>query len=277
MSEKTFETLIPDVYKLLDGADLSEAVKDFGDKLSRTVADRIREHGNVRKPTLRMSNLGRPLRQLWYELKGYKGEVLLPEAKFKFMYGDLLETLFIFLAQEAGHTVEGLQADVELDGVPGHLDCIIDGVLSDVKSCSTYSWQKFKTGDIVVNDPFGYIGQLSGYKQATGIERAAFIAIDKTLGKICSFELPSHIASGYNVSDRIKQVREATSKDTPPERCYSDAPDGKSGNRKLSTPCSYCSFKHHCWEDLKVYYYSNGPRYLTQVKKEPRVSNEESY
>jgi hypothetical protein len=43
---------------------------------------------------------------------------------------------------------------------------------------------------------------------------------------------------------------------------------------KLDTGCSYCPHKFNCWPDLKTYYYSTGPRYLTKVVREPRVSAE---
>ena len=67
-------------------------------------------------------------------------------------------------------------------------------------------------------------------------------------------------------------MKELADPDTPiPERCYPDIPDGKSGNMKLSVPCSYCSFKEHCWPELRTFIYSNGPRYLTKVVRTPDV------
>ena len=53
-----------------------------------------------------------------------------------------------------------------------------------------------------------------------------------------------------------------------------------SGNRKLSVECSYCSFKVDCWDDsndgkgLRKFIYSNGPRWFTEIKKEPNVSED---
>ena len=53
--------------------------------------------------------------------------------------------------------------------------------------------------------------------------------------------------------------------------------DGKSGNRKLAIGCVYCKFKEKCWSEsnegkgLRVFKYSNGNRYLTQVVKTPDV------
>ena len=62
-----------------------------------------------------------------------------------------------------------------------------------------------------------------------------------------------------------------------PDRCYSDIPDGKSGNRKLSIGCVYCGYKRDCWSDvnqgkgIRVFKYAHGRRYLTNVAKEPEV------
>ena len=37
------------------------------------------------------------------------------------------------------------------------------------------------------DDPFGYIAQISAYAEANGVERAAFLAIDKQSGEICLY------------------------------------------------------------------------------------------
>lgn len=239
---------------------------------------RFREHGMNRTSTLRLSNIGKPLRQLWYEQNaaklGIEGEALSPETKFKFLYGDILETLVLFLAEAAGHKVERLQEEVEVDGIKGHIDAVIDGRLFDVKSASSYSYDKFYTGEIFNpgNDPFGYIPQLAGYSKALSLP-ASWLVIDKTLGKICKLDLPD---TGYDIAGRIREVRHAVARTDPPERCYEDVPDGKSGNRKLSVGCSYCQWKHTCWPGLRVYSYSTGPRFLTVVEKEPRVNTWET-
>lgn len=278
-----FSTLVQDVQKLLDGKDLSESAQAFSDKLGLMVVNRFKRHGEDRVPKLSISNVGRPLRQLWYDMNGFKGEPLSPETKFKFLYGDLIEEVFLFLAVEAGHEVTDLQRRVEVDDVSGKIDAIIDGVLVDVKSCSTRSYEKFETGKILTDDPFGYIAQLNGYKKALGITRAAFIPIDKVLGKISVFELPD---DDYDVSARIRVVREAVAQKEPPERCYEPkkvSKTDKSGNLILSSGCSYCGHKFRCWADanegqgLLVRHYSSGPKFFTRLVKEPRLKYEVEY
>lgn len=271
---KSIDTLVSDIQELFGGVTLSDALEGFSKKLGETFLQRFSDYASERKPALRMSNIGRPLRQLWYEMRGFKGEELSPETKLKFLYGDIIEDLILFLAVEAGHEVTRLQEEIEVDGIKGHIDCFIDGVLVDVKSCSTRSFDKFKTGSLFDDDPFGYIAQLSGYAAATRADRAGFLAIGKEMGKVTFLEIP---IGEYDVPGRIRLVKAAIESDEAPERCYEDIPDGKSGNRRLSVGCSYCAHKFRCWADanegkgLQTFYYSTGPRYLTHVAKEPRV------
>lgn len=230
------------------------------------------------KAYLRMSNIGKPDRQLWYDINADKNtaEKLAPPTYIKFSYGDLIEQMVLLYARMAGHSVEGEQQEVEINGIKGHLDAIIDGVVVDVKSASTFSFQKFENGSLLEpgNDPFGYVAQLAGYVEAvTPGADGAFLAVDKTLGKLTLLRVPAHVLASYNVKARIDHIKEVVAAEQIPDRCYTDVPDGKSGNRKLATGCSYCPHKFNCWPDIKTYYYSTGPRYLTVVEREPKVSN----
>lgn len=271
------ETLIPDVYKLLEGRDLSETIQKFSNQLGETISDKFKRQLEEREPKLYLSNVGKPRRQLYYDLKGYKGEAITNTKRFSFLYGDILEALFLYLAEEAGHKVENLQSRLEYDGVPGRIDATIDDVLIDVKSCSPRSFEKFKNGKLLTDDPFGYISQLTGYWKSLKTDRAAFIAIEKVSGEICKYELSKEHLNNYDLSAQIKQAREDQKSDEPPPRCFEDVPDQKSGNRKLGITCSYCAHRFRCWSDtndgagLKVYYYSTGPRFLTKVVKEPKL------
>lgn len=223
-----------------------------------------------------MSNIGRPLRQLWYELNGYQGEPIKGKTLLSFTYGSLTEALILALAEASGHEVSRVQEEISVDGITGHIDAVISGVLCDIKSCSQFSFDKFKTGALFDNDPFGYVGQISGYAHALGLP-AAFIAFNKVLGDICILKVPQEKIDEYDVRSRILRVREVIKQDRPPERCYEDEPDGKSGNRRLSIGCSYCGYRFECWKDanegrgLQTYIYSTGPRYLSVVKREPKV------
>ena len=280
---KAIDSLVDDIYAMFGEDhfphDPQEFVK-FGKSVEELFHDRF---NTVRgKPTLRMSNIGRPDRQLWYDINSKaKKEKLLPATLIKFAYGDMIEQMILLYAKMAGHAVEQEQAEIEVDGIKGHIDAVIDGVVVDVKSASSFSFLKFESGALfekddtgrLINDPFGYVAQLAGYIEAINPGgRGGFLAVDKTLGKICFCEIPRNLLQQYAVRKRIAHIKEVVASPNVPPRCYPDVPDGKSGNMKLATGCSYCQHKFSCWENLKTYYYSTGPRYLTRVVREPKVS-----
>lgn len=224
-----------------------------------------------------MSNIGKGARQLWYDKRYGKEEDLPPHTIFKFIYGDLIEALLLFLVQKSGHSVTARQAEVVLDGIKGHIDADIDKVTVDVKSASTHSFRKFASGTLVEDDPFGYIEQLAGYCEARDTD-GAFLAADKQNGHIAYLPISKEdLKAAVNVKERIEFIKEAVRAEAEPERCYEDEEEGKSGNRSLSINCSYCAHKFRCWSDangglgLRTFLYSNGPKYLTKVTREPNV------
>lgn len=277
------KTLAEDIYHILaDDTDhevSEENVKWAGDifmDLLRTrLAKRSQKSG---EDVLRFSSLGKQDRQLWYEANmPEKAEKLPGKVKFKFLYGDLIEVLVLFLAKESGHSVTDCQLEVEEDGVHGHIDAIIDGVLTDVKSCSPYTYDKFITGGYCFDDPFGYIAQISGYYSKVQTNAAGFIPVNKVTGDLDYVEVPQSYLRANTPGPRITELKSVISNPTPPVRCYPDEPEGKSGNRKLGIGCSYCPFKEECWKDanngkgLRKFFYSRGPVWLTKVVKEPKV------
>jgi hypothetical protein len=247
-----------------------------------------------------MSNLGTSCdRKLWYSIKHPElAEPLSGPVHFKFLYGDILERVVLGLAEIAGHTVEGEQDELIVEGVKGHRDAVIDGRLIDVKSATTHSFQKFSNHKLRTDDPFGYLTQIGTYLHASqndplvkDKDKASFVAVDKQLGHIAvdTYEFPSglpavgerdpgtgaeHSLEPERASPVVELVlgkKQVLSRDTPPDRAFTDIPDGKSGNRKLGTECSYCPFKHACWPGLRTFNYSNGPTFLTKVEREPNV------
>lgn len=227
---------------------------------------------------LRMSNLGKGDRQLWYDINDPSPDELSPSAKFKFLFGDILELLLLFLAEEAGHTVERKQEQVNVNGILGSLDAVIDDVVVDCKSASTPSFKKFKSGGLAEDDPFGYMEQLGGYVEGTGGDRdGAFLVVDKTLGNIHLDRHSNEELRAYDIPARIEHLKGVVGNETLPERCYSDKPEGESGNRVLGVNCSYCAHKFKCWKDsnngigLRTFLYARGPVHFTHVAKEPKV------
>lgn len=280
-SPKTIDTLIPDVQSLFSERvheSNPENVKTLGQQIAETVAKRLSEDRSTQTPTLRMSNLGKGDRQIWYEVKSQvKTDPLPADTKMKFLFGDVWESIMLFLAKEAGHEVTHEQEEVEIGGVLGHTDAVIDGVLVDVKTASKFAFKKFKEGTLQENDAFGYYDQLAGYSTALGGLDGAWWAVEKEQGHMTLLKAPKEELEALDVPKRIEHLKLVIASDEPPERCYEDEEFGKSGNRALKVNCSYCPFKHHCWSDandgigLRTFLYSKGPVHFTQVNKEPDV------
>jgi hypothetical protein len=282
---KSINTLIDDIYNLFTPKTKvqfkQEDIADFGTRLATHVSNRIQEERTGF--TLRLSNLGTECnRKLWLQKhRPDTAEPLSPQTRFKFLYGDILEELVLFLAKVAGHTVSSSQKEVQVNGVKGHIDSIIDGRLVDVKSASPFSFQKFKSHGLEADDPFAYRVQLGSYLHASqdnpdlkDKDVASFLAVDKVLGHMC---LDTHAQTGINYDELVTEKRSVLDTPTPPERPYVAKPDGKSGNETLDTQCSYCDHKFECWKDvndgtgLRTFLYSNGPKFLTKVERLPAV------
>lgn len=266
-----------DVYALFDPSidhEVSEENLDlFATEIKDLVRNRLKEYRRPDSP-LRFSALGKKDRQVWMEAHPdpENEEEMIPKTYLKFMYGDVIEQLLLFLIREAGHDVTNTQAEVDVDGIKGHIDAIIDGVVVDVKSASPFGYQKFANNSVTEDDPFGYVDQLAGYSTLLNPgEDAAWIAMDKVHGDICVSPLRNTVIKHYHPKERIDHLREVIKSETPPDLCYQPVPDGASGNLKLPVGCSYCKHKWRCHPTLRAYIYSTGPKYLTQVVKEPKV------
>jgi len=281
-NKKTLDTLVEDIYNkigvLADNKhiDLDEdTIEQFGESMKQILYDW--SHPTPRgKPALRMSNIGRKERQLWYDMKSEGTPERMPPSLFiKFLYGHLLEEIVLFLVKLSGHEVTSEQKEITVSGIKGHMDCVIDGEVVDVKTASNYAFKKFKDGTLAEDDPFGYMAQLAGYESAEGTTHGGFLALNKESGELAMFK-PDNFDKP-NIKKKITDIKKAVKLATPPDKCYDDEPDGKSGNMKLARGCTWCRFKHDCHKDandgkgLRVFKYSTGYRYLTQVPKVPNV------
>lgn len=273
-------TIVQDIYSVVEGNGGWDAtVSDYFRKELGNVVDTRLQAQEERKATLRMSNLGTPCkRKLWYEVnQPDDAEPLRPDTRLKFLYGDLVESLLLSLAKASGHDVRGEQDELSIAGIKGHRDAVIDGITIDVKSASGFGFKKFEDNNLRADDPFGYLSQLSSYVYAGHREDpenvhptiGGFLVLDKQSGKVC--------LDVYDLSDLIKD-KEAEAEGLIemvaggiPDRGFQPVKDGGSGNMKLGVNCSYCSFKQTCWPELRTFLYSNGPRFLTTVKREPNV------
>ena len=265
---KSINTLVSDIQqRLVSGKSFDEeTVTAFAHNLAKKLANRLSE---AYKSALRLSNIGTKCdRKLWYSINYPElAEPLPASARLKFLYGDILEEVVLFLARAAGHTVTDEQAEVKVNGVKGHIDGLIDGELVDVKSASSYGFKKFREHGLEQDDPFGYLDQLGSYGFGLDKRVGHFLAIDKTLGHIT---LDTYELKQKDYNNLVDKKREMLAGELP-KRAFKDEAEGKSGNRKLGIACSYCPFKLQCWPGLRAFKYSRGPTFLTHVQRTPEV------
>ena len=277
-AQKTIDTLVEDIYSLFTSNEptkipanvLQEFAKDVTDAVVNSLTEERKPRNN-----LRLSMIGQPARKVWYSVRSTEQEELAGSDYIKFLYGDILEALLVFLSKVSGHKVSDQQKQVVLNDVVGHQDAVVDDVLVDFKSASSFSFKKFTEGMVFKDDPFGYVAQLSAYAQANNAKEAGWVVIDKTTGQIAY--CPVHQMEMINASQKIDYLRNAIKDNEPPSRCYDDVPDGKSGNMQLAVGCNYCPYKFDCWSDvnngkgLRAFQYANSVKYLTNVDREPNV------
>ena len=285
----SIKTLVKDIeHVLLNGAIVEDDKVDrFGKLVADTMYRRINEA--KREFTLRLSNIGHPcVRKLWLDKHRPEGkEPLRAPTKFKFLFGDLIELLVLFLADLAGHDVKDEQKERMLYGIKGHSDATIDGELVDAKSASSFSFNKFQAGLTAEGDSFGYLGQLGGYHKSAqddpsvvNKEQAHFLVVDKQHGKLA---LDTHNFDHDNIDWEGSVQARIALVDAPdiPERAFGPVEDGytksdtkqfiPNGNLKLGVQCSYCDQKRNCYEDIRVFLSSRGPQFFTKVVKTPKM------
>jgi hypothetical protein len=279
---KNIDTLVADIYELLEtrkldeGVDLEAICEHFGKEMAEILHTALTPEPS--RGGLRLSAIGKPDRQIYNAYNGVEGEQLRGATYIKFLYGHLTEAMVLALTRAAGHEVTDEQKVCHVAGVKGHMDCRIDGLLVDVKSASSFGFKKFRNNELHKDDPFGYIGQLKAYAHSEGDSEYGWLVMDKANGTLCVLKYdekdetaPYYDAVNWDVEERVLHLKKLVGYDMPPQHCYEPIPDGKSGNMKLPMGCSYCDFKFSCWPDVQTFLYSTGPRYLTTVVRDPRV------
>jgi hypothetical protein len=230
---------------------INQVANDVKDALQRQFGGKVKR----KDFTLRMSNVGRPTCQLWYEKN--KPETALPKSNnfmMNMMLGDIVEAVFKGLLRgakveyEESDTVTLKCKDAE---VSGSYDLVIDGAVDDVKSASDWSYKnKFESYDTLSSgDGFGYVGQLAGYAKASGKKVGGWWVVNKANGHFKYVP-----ASGLNLDDEIKKIEDtvATVNANKFERCFEPEEEtfrGKpTGNTVLNTNCKFCDYRYDCWD-----------------------------
>jgi hypothetical protein len=258
----------------------SKGLTSMSDETINRVGEEIKESlkrqfagGNKRDGfRLRMSNIGRPSCQLWFEKN--RPETALPRPTtfvMMMMIGDIVESVFKGLLTEAN--IEYKDSDtVELkiddkNTISGSYDLVVDGAVDDIKSASDWSYKyKFDSYESLASgDSFGYVGQLAGYAKASGYKAGGWWVVNKANGQFKY--VPANIDMDKEL-DKVKQsIKAVESKDLV--RCFEPEPEtfrGKeTGNMVLNKNCTFCSYRQSCWETLQEL-----PAQMSQAK-EPKM------
>ena len=232
--------------------------------------------GNKRdKFGLRMSNVGRPTCQLWFEKNEPEKALPLPTTfVMNMMIGDIVEAVFKGLLKEAGVQYED-DAKVTLDldddtSVSGTYDIVIDGAVDDIKSASNWSYtNKFESFDTLrQGDAFGYVAQLAGYAKAADKRAGGWWVVNKANG-----EFKYVPATGIDIDKEVGHIQQTadTLEENKFERCFDAVPEkfrGKeTGNMVLTTECGFCRYRFACWPGLE-----ERPAVASQAKQPKTVA-----
>ena len=250
----------------IDSSRLDDLIEQFGEDCKDSLRKQLSDRGNFR---IRMSGLGRPLCQQKMEKRGHTQEMGYNDI-MRFLMGDLVEAVAVFVLKAAGVNVVDTQRQCNLnlsgEDVKGTLDIILDDgeqKVWDIKSTSPWSYENKFSGrggyDVIKeDDPFGYIMQGYLYSEAQGMPFGGWIAINKSTGEWDFVEAPddqeedrkayleeaNKRVESLNKDDKFKIPFEATDESytVKGEKIFT-------GNKLMPKTCTFCSFKQDCWKN----------------------------
>ena len=224
---------------------------------------------------LRMSNVGRPTCQLWFDKN--QPEKALPKPTtfvMNMMLGDIVEAVFKALLTEAGvKYTDNAKVTLKLkdDEISGEYDLVIDDAVDDVKSASDWSYRnKFASYEsLAQGDSFGYVSQLAGYARAADKKAGGWWVVNKANGEF------KYVKANIHLDEEISKIQNTVDvlKDNTFKRCFEPVPEtwrGKeTGNMVLNDNCRFCSYKFSCFPTLQEkpakYSQAREPRMVSYV------------
>ena len=245
------------------------------EQVANDIKDALNRQFNTKRDDkfrLRMSNIGRPSCQLWFEKN--KPETALPKPTtfiMNMMIGDIVEAVFKAILRESNVKFENSEdVTLEIDEkttISGSYDLVMNDAVDDIKSASDWSYKyKFDSYESLHSgDSFGYVGQLAGYAKASNKKAGGWWVVNKANGQFKY--VPAHIDMEKEL-DKVKKNIKAVDSDEL-VRCFEPEPEtfrGKpTGNMVLNKNCTFCSYRQSCWDSLKEL-----PAQMSQAK-EPKM------
>jgi hypothetical protein len=231
------------------------------EQVANDIKDALNRQFNTKRDDkfrLRMSNIGRPSCQLWFEKN--KPETALPKPTtfiMNMMIGDIVEAVFKAVLREANVKFENSDTvTLEIDEkttISGSYDLVMNDAVDDIKSASDWSYKyKFDSYESLHSgDSFGYVGQLAGYAKASNKKAGGWWVVNKANGHF------KYVRANIDMDkelDKIKTNIKATESDDL-VRCFEPEHEtfrGKpTGNMVLNKNCTFCSYRQSCWETLR--------------------------
>jgi len=268
------------VYSFLAKAMAGEASvsKDIMDQVATDVSNALDKQFNGEPRDefkLRMSNIGRPKCQLWFEKNDPKDKTPFPpHFLMNMLLGDIVEAVFKGLLRASGVQFEDnnnvtlkLGDDKE---IKGEYDLVLDGKVDDIKSASPWSYNnKFVNLETLQQgDSFGYIPQLVGYAKGADKDVGGWWVVNKGTGQFKYVNASS--VDSKEVLDNIEKTYDYINNDEPFKRCFDAIEETfykkPTGNKKLTTECGFCSYKHKCWPTLQT-----RPSLVSQAREKPMI------
>ncbi len=226
------------------GETIPEAILNEVGELAKWSFERQFGRREEQKNTLRLSAVGRCVRQQSYKLLGFEesGKSIDARARMVFFQGDLAEMAIVLLAKAAGLQISRSGKDqktVEIEGIEGHPDGIFHGesdYLLEVKSMSSYGFKEFQRG--ILDD--GYRFQINAYMHAMGLTQAIVVGLNKDAGVLHEALISKDKALVDEILTRISVLKDIKVESLP-ERPYKP-------NEKGFYPwnCLYCAYHNIC-------------------------------
>jgi hypothetical protein len=262
------------------------AIMDFAKECEESVEKQLNKK---RKFSIRMSGLGRPLCQQLLDRQGIQ-EDMDYNALFRFLFGDLVESVMVLIMEQAEVDIVAKQKPVKLTlaghEVTGTLDLILRDEMGiekvwDVKSASEWAFKFKYTGyggydKIKEDDPFGYVMQGHLYGEATGLPFGGWIVVNKSSGELAMVEAPDWQAEDRkeylkDAERRVKRLLDPDPKFVKPFKSEFETYKVKgevirTGNKILPKICSMCGYRSHCWSKSQLH-----DKVTSKAKATPKI------
>lgn len=220
------------------------------------------------------SGVGRCVRQQAYQFHGFekKGKEIDGRAKIIFWTGDLAELTVVNLAKLAGAqiTATGLHQirislpvnGGEISGRPDGI--IIEGkemILLEVKSMSSYGFEKFEKGEIDES----YIFQVNIGMEALGLSKCCFVALNKDSGVMNERIIEKNPEIVEKARQNVKAIMHSTPENLP------DRPYEPNAKGLLPWQCDYCAYHGHCWPEAQKVLVNKSNKLRVASSKETEI------